>query len=431
GFNKSHSAAYAMLSYRTAYLKANYPVQFMAGVLGCELGNSDKLAHTLEECQAMGVSVLGPDVNASRENFAPVFDEAGNGSIRFGLAAIKGVGEGPAKAILAEREANGPYQDFRDFATRVDSKMANRRVMENLIRTGAFDSLGEERGDLLHNVEAILKELTSLQRDREAGQVNMFDMFEMGGGANDDTGKATASGLPKGPAMPLADKLQAEKELLGFYVSGHPMNTYRGISEQLDTFVGEEFRLMENRDPFRLCAVITGVAKKLSRRDNKPWAILTVATRSTSYEVCAYSETYEAAQAVFEVGRCVLIEGYIQRRQDDEVSLAATRVADLAAALPSLVRELTFVVSTNGKTPEFLETLRNKLEPAMGRVTVKVGFRVEADHILVGDIANSLKWSLPMPDYAALRAHPAVEDVLVSAPEPEIPQPAWARRKGA
>lgn len=432
GFNKSHSAAYAMLSYRTAYLKANYPVQFMAAVLGCELGNSDKLSHTLEECQSMDLPVMGPDVNESRENFAPIVEKDGTGSIRFGLAAIKGVGEGPAHAILIEREANGPFKDFHDFASRVEGKTANKRVMENLVRTGAFDNLGEERGDLMQNLDAILREVADLQKDKESGQANMFDMF--GGGPEEASGKDSDSDQfkgPKGPLMPLSEKLQAEKELLGFYVSGHPMDAFKGLSERLDTFQGEDFRKMENREAFRLCAVITGVSKKISRRDNRPWAILTVANRNMSYETCVYAESFETCGDHLEIGRCVMLEGYIQRRQDDEVSLAATKVADLVASLPTIMKELTFVISTNGDSEDFIDTLRERLMPAQGPLKVNLGFLVDSDHVVVADLASSLNWSMPMNDYRELASHPAVEDILLVASEPEIPAPRWAKRKSS
>ena len=428
GFNKSHSAAYAMLSYRTAYLKANYPIQFMAGLLGCDLGNSDKLAHFLEECQSMGTSVLGPDVNASRENFTPVIREGGEGSIRFGLAAIKGVGEGPARAIIVEREANGPFADFRDFVTRIDSRMTNRRVLENLIRAGAFDALSEERGALIEDLDATLKEIQELQRDREAGQVNMFDLFAQDDSPPPGAGKRAARPARARPAMPLSEKLQAEKELLGFYVSGHPMDAYRGLIEHLDTFAGEDFRLMENREAFRLGAVIVGVAKKISRRDNRLWAILTVATRSHSYEVCAYSETFEQCQHLLEVGTCVLLDGYVQRGQDDEVRLIASQVSSLGKALTDLISELTFVVRPEKQAEDFLSLLRDKLEPSMGSVRVQVGFLVESDQLLVADLAASLGWSLPIEDFHALRRHPAVCDIQLVAPEPTTPEPSWKRR---
>ena len=236
---------------------------------------------------------------------------------------------------------------------------------------------------------------------------------------------------PKGPLMPLSEKLQAEKELLGFYVSGHPMDAFKGLSERLDTFQGEDFRKMENREAFRLCAVITGVSKKISRRDNRPWAILTVANRNMSYETCVYAESFETCGDHLEIGRCVMLEGYIQRRQDDEVSLAATKVADLVASLPTIMKELTFVISTNGDSEDFIDTLRERLMPAQGPLKVNLGFLVDSDHVVVADLASSLNWSMPMNDYRELASHPAVEDILLVASEPEIPAPRWAKRKSS
>lgn len=426
GFNKSHSAAYAMLSYRTAYLKANYPVQFMAAVLGCELGNADKLAHMLEECQAMDVAVLGPHINASRENFTPVI-EGDEKAIRFGLAAIRGVGEGPAGAIIGEREKNGPFGDFEDFATRVDSKVANRRVLEALVRAGAFDELGDDRGTILHHLDAILNEIQELQRDRAAGQANMFDMFDMGGGEKSAAG--TKNGRKPHP-MPLAGKLQAEKELLGFYVSGHPMNAFRGIAEQIDTFTGEEYTRMEHREPFRLCGVVTALAKKISKRDNRPWVIMTLSSRTHSYSVNVYAEAYEQYGPTLEEGRCIVVEGQVMRRQDDEIQLAANKVQQLDAALPSLVRELVFIVDANGQTPDFLSRLRTEIEPQMGSTKVQIGFLFHDDEYLVADIAQSLTWELRKETFTRLRSHPAVRDVQLTIPEVEAPAPRWARRAG-
>ena len=430
GFNKSHSAAYAMLSYRTAYLKANFPVQFMAGVLGCELGKADKVAHFVEECASMGVSVSGPDINESRETFTPVIDGA-TGSIRFGLAAIKGVGDVPAAAVISEREKNGPFTSFRDFATRIDSKTANRRVMENLIRAGAFDTLGDDRGVLLANLDAILREIQELQRDAAIGQANMFDMFDEPA-ADDGAGTPSANdGGPvlEGPPMPLAEKLAHERELLGFYVSGHPMNAYRGIAEALDTFRGNEFEKLAHRDTFRLCAVITGVEKKISRKDNRLWAILHVAIRAHTYSVNAYAETFENCKDICAEGNVVLIEGQVMVRADDEVQLSANSVAPLDRALAGLVREMTFVVDANGKTCDFLGNLRDELARHPGQTRVKLGLLIEGDQILVADLPSALTWTPEKDGFSKLRAHPAVKDIQVTAPPVEAPRPRWERAR--
>ncbi len=426
GFNKSHSAAYAMLSYRTAYLKANYPVEFMAAVLGCEVGNADKLAHMLDECQAMDVPVLGPDINASRENFTPVKEANGSTAVRFGLAAVRGVGEAPSHAIIEEREKNGPFKDFEDFATRVDSKLANRRVLENLIRSGAFDSLGEDRGTLLYHLEAILREIQDLQKDREAGQVNMFDMFDMGGGSKDAKGQTQRPPHP----MPLAEQLQSEKELLGFYVSGHPMNVYRGITEQIDSFAGENYTRMENREVFRLCGVITGLAKKISKRDNRPWAIVSLSGRKHTYSVNVYAEAYEQFSPSLEEGRCILVEGQVMRRQDDEIQLAAHKIQHLDGVLPTMVKDVTFVLKNSPEAASFLERLLSEIEDDMGSTRVKVAIRLEEDECVVAEVAQSLTWTFRKEVFAKLRHHPSVEDCLFSIPPPETPEPRWKKRAG-
>ncbi|MFU8847385.1 MAG: DNA polymerase III subunit alpha [Opitutales bacterium] len=305
GFNKSHSAAYAMLSYRTAYLKANYPVEFMAAVLTSEQGNADKISHFLEECNAMGVPVLSPDINESGANFTPVVGESSSylgessssageappsktpqvsglspqpsaphqpskASIRFGMASIKGVGEGAALVIIEERDKNGPYESFRDFITRQSDKNVNRRVMEALIKTGAFDSFGIDRAALLHDLDAELAEAESLRRDREAGQANLFgDLLDDDAGvAEEDKAENHPS---KVPSMPMTEKLGYEKELLGFYISGHPMDAYAGLDLAIDTFLSpDQLKNFDDRTSFRLAGIVSGLAIKYTRKDSPP-----------------------------------------------------------------------------------------------------------------------------------------------------------------
>ena len=423
GFNKSHSAAYAMLSYRTAYLKANFPVEFMAAVLGCELGNADKVAHFIEEAVAMEIDVLGPDVNASLESFAPV-SENGKPAIRFGLGAIKGVGGGPSHAIFESREQDGPFKDFADFARRADSRILNKRVFENLVKAGAFDSLGEDRGTLLANLDATLNEVQALRKDEEIGQANMFGMFEMESPrpSREETKKA-----PAGPVMPLSEKLQYEKELLGFYVSGHPMNPYRHFARAIDTFTGDDWRQMENREPFRLCGVITGVNRRISRRDNRPWCVVTLATTAATYTIHAFANCYAEFGPAIEEGKLVMVEGQIMRRQDDDIQLAMNSVRPLEQAIADLVKEVTFIISGNGHSGGFVEALRHELENHMGTTPVRLGILLDNGQVVIADLASSLEWNLNKDQFLTLRKHPAVRDVRFTVPKPSAPAPRWGR----
>ena len=194
GFNKSHSAAYGIISYQTAYLKANHPVDFMAGVLACELGNSEKLSHFLGECQEMGILVLGPDVNDSGENFTPLDSEGDElGSIRFGLSAVKGVGDVAGKCIVEERLRGGEFTGFSDLVERVDGKAVNKRVLESLIKTGGFDALHSNRAALLTDLDRAMGEAQLRRKDREAGQANLFDI--MGRGEDEESAIEKILGL--------------------------------------------------------------------------------------------------------------------------------------------------------------------------------------------------------------------------------------------
>src|SRR5690606_29019818 len=261
GFNKSHSAAYAIIAYQTAYLKANYPVQFMAAVLTAELGNAEKVSHFVAEAEAMGITVLGPNVNESRDTFTPVGEK-----IRFGLAGIKGVGEGASLKIIEEREANGPFENFDDFVNRVDGKAANKRVLEHLIKTGAFDYAGEPRKVIYDRIDAAMAQAAASARDRAAGQAGFFDMLaEPAAPARNP--KSQISNLKSGGEaaddFTPSEKLAFEKELLGFYVSGHPMNAYHGLADALDTFPVDELLNQGDRVEFRLCGIASNLIKKL------------------------------------------------------------------------------------------------------------------------------------------------------------------------
>src|SRR6266403_892485 len=218
GFNKSHSAAYGVISYHTAYLKAHYPVEFMAGLLSNEVNNTEKISVFVGECKRMGISILPPDVNRSGLKFTPESQD-GKMAIRYGLAAIKNVGEAAMEMSIQERERAGEYTSLEDFCGRIGTRIANRKMLESLIKAGAFDFVGRDRADLLACIDESLSCAAAAQRDRTVGQVSLFD---------EETHAATTR---KRIVTPWSDheKLSYEKELLGFYVSGHPLDAYADL----------------------------------------------------------------------------------------------------------------------------------------------------------------------------------------------------------
>lgn len=432
GFNKSHSAAYAMLSYRTAYLKANYPVEFMAAVLSSEQGNADKLSHMLEECSAMNVPVLSPDVNLSGTSFTPIIEDKGgaqspdkpsqvsalssqpsSASIRFGMAAIKGVGEGAAQVIIEEREKNGRYESFRDFVTRHSDKNVNRRVMEALIKTGAFDSLGADRATLLHDLEAELAEAESLRRDREAGQANLFgDLLKMDAGVAEDD--KPENHLSKVPAMRMAEKLAYEKELLGFYISGHPMDAYAGLDLAIDTFqCSDELENFDDRSSFRLAGIVSGLAIKYTRKDSRQMAVFHLATRTQNYEMIMFPDPYEKNGSRLEDGKLCLIHGLIGRR-NGEMSLAAHEVFELESSIPKIIQRVNFILHPTEAAADFIELLRETIDGEYGSTRVNLSFLVDGE-IVEAETAQSLTFTINSSNYKKLRKHPALAGVRIEA----------------
>lgn len=427
GFNKSHSAAYAMLSYRTAYLKANYPIEFMAAVLTSEQGNADKISHFLEECNSMSLPVLSPDVNESGANFTPIIDEgdgkresaneqknpeSGTGSIRFGMASIKGVGEGAAQVIIEEREKNGLYESFRNFVSRHSDKNVNRRVMEALIKTGAFDSLGEDRATLLEGLDAELAEAESQRQDREGGQTILFDDLLDQHSSTD--AESTVGVRKNAAAMPMAERLAFEKELLGFYISGHPMDAYAGLDLAIDTFQNpDELKNFDERSSFRLAGIVSAVAVKYTRKHNKQMAVFHLATREQNYEMIMFPEPYAKNGARLEDGKLCLIHGLIGHR-NGEVSLAAHEVYELESSIPKVIRRVNFILYPTEQAADFIKQLRETIDREYGSTRVNISFLVE-DQVVETQTAQSLTFTINSSNYKELRRHPALAGIRVQA----------------
>jgi DNA polymerase III subunit alpha len=338
GFNKSHSAAYGVISYQTAYLKAHYPVEFMAGLLSNEINNTDKISVFVGECKRMGISILPPDVNKSGLKFTPettVADVVHAGSvnqpqetgvtdlgyraIRYGLAAIKHVGESAMEAAIRERERGGDFTSLQDFCSRLDSRIANRKMLESLIKAGAFDFLGRERAELFACVDEALSASAAAYRDRVAGQVSLFD----------EASAPTTSRKRLITPWSEHEKLTYEKELLGFYVSGHPLDAY------VDLFAAKKYRPiaslgeLDDRAPFKIAGAIVGVEKKFTRKEGKPFAVIWLEDLSNTLEVVVWNEVYVKISDALVPGRVVEIKGTLDKR-DDALRATAQEIKVLA-----------------------------------------------------------------------------------------------------
>jgi DNA polymerase-3 subunit alpha len=424
GFNKSHSAAYAMLSYRTAYLKANYPVEFMAALLSSEQGNADKVAHFIDEATAMDIRVLSPDINTSRQSFTPVVDDpedeaAGRpGSIRFGLGAIKGVGDAAAIKIIEEREANGSFTELDEFLERMDSKAVNRRVLECLVKTGAFDFSLEPRGAIFERLEESINYAAARQRDKEAGQNSFFDMLADAPDANGDSnGGANGNRVyDMSKQFPKNEMLAYEKELLGFYVSGHPLDDYSGITEALTNFDLEKMDELGDRIEFQICGIASGVTTKLSRRDNRPWAFFNLGTLKGSVQMNCYADSYGEYGHNLENEKLVLIKGSVFRNEEG-VRLSVSEIYPLESSMPDQIKHITWILDPKGDTEAFFYDLREALDSTRGSTTSDLAFKLDDDTIVSAPTASSLRWKVNTNEWAKLRSQPAVVGcILQTAP---------------
>jgi len=309
GFNKSHSAAYGLLSYQTACLKANYPVEFMSAVLSNEINNTDKISVFVAECQRMGIEILAPDVNRSLLKFAPETVETHGKAIRFGLAAIKNVGGAAMEMAIQERERNGEFKSLEDFASRLDAKSVNRKILENLIKAGAFDFTGERRDEMFSRVGQVIAGSSAAQRDRATGQAALFDMNELMSAASvpdvDEEDKVVWN---------QREYLAHEKDLLGFYVTGHPLDEYRGAIERggYDS-VGELPQMKPGKKPRRFAGIIGEATVKYTKREGKPFAILAFEDFTGPTEVMVWNETFTKCGGLLVKGGVIEVKARVEQ----------------------------------------------------------------------------------------------------------------------
>ena len=332
-FNKSHAAAYAVVSYRTAYLKAYYPEELMAATLNSYLGNLDKIPLYIDECRRMNIEILKPDVNESNTRFT-VHDN----KIRFGLGSIKNVGVAVVDSIVAEREKNGPYVSFTDFCERIQDEAVNRKCVESLIKAGAFDSFGQTRSTLLSSFETIIDTIQDSARRNFKGQVSMFDLDSMD---NSDKEELKYTFIER---KEFEDKelLSMEKEMLGIYLSGHPLDKIREqivnltnidtmkmleIKEELDS-TGNTSKYKDGQI-VKYAGIISSIKKKYTK-SNKLMAFATIEDLYGSAEIIIFESAYQNAANLLVTDNIVLVEGRLSIREDEDVKIVAREIKELS-----------------------------------------------------------------------------------------------------
>jgi DNA polymerase-3 subunit alpha len=328
GFNKSHSAAYALIAYQTAFLKAHYPVEFMAALLTSEIGNTDKLTFYLNECRDMGIDILPPDINASGVTFTP---EAGR--IRFGLMAVKNVGETAIRSALEARKELGRFDNFFQFCEHVDLRLINKRVMESLIKAGALDSLGARRAPMLAALDKAMELGALRQREVESGQHGLF-----AGGAEPSAGPRTA--LPDVPEISETDRLAGEKEVLGVYVTGHPLEKYRALLASLTRHDSSSLDDLEHDAPVTLGGILTGLRVRPSRKGDL-WAAASLEDWRGAVELLVFPQAYQQLKEVLKPEAALLIKGRVRLEENSRPKVVVSEAKPLDRAVngsPTAVR---------------------------------------------------------------------------------------------
>lgn len=305
--HNSHSAAYAMISYRTAYLKANYPVEFMAALLTSEKDNTDKIVEYVAECQRMGIEVLPADINESRDIFT-VID--GN-KIRFGLIAVKNVGQGAIESILKVRDQRGKFSSLEDFCEHLDLRLVNRKVTESLIKAGAMDCLGQYRAQLMVNLEYVLESSSRAQKEKAKGQLSFFDL-----GPENGFKKITAENSQQVKEWPEPQLLAFEKEMLGFYITGHPLARFANQLKRFTSCSIAHLHTNKDGDLIKLAGLIVKIKHTVTRKSGEKMAILKLEDLSGSVELLVFPEAFKQNSRYIQPNSVILTQGRLNLKEE-------------------------------------------------------------------------------------------------------------------
>ena len=376
GFNKSHAAAYAIVAYQTAYLKANYPVEFFCAMMTNDMAATEKLSEYIAEARGMGIEVLPPDVNESQVYFAPsvlqtnaassTAEPKSNGqaaapklAIRFGMAAVKGVGEVAVESILKARREAGNFASLADMCQRVDGRSINRKILEALIKCGACDCFGKTRATLFAQIDHTLARAAGIIADRQRGQSSLFGSFE-------ESAAATQNNQPNLPEWPQDQMLAHEKELLGFYVTGHPLSPYADILQKYSLATTKSLATLENRALTRLGGIISAVQNGVSKKSGKPYSLVTLEDLVGSVQVLCINENYDKFREQLVQGKAIFVIGEVNTG-DERPKLFPQEIMPLEDAARRYTRQVHLRLRTSDVKPENLASLAELIAAHPGK----------------------------------------------------------------
>ena len=445
-FNKSHSVCYAYVAYQTGYLKAHFPVEYMAAVLDSEMGNPEKMLGVIAECESMGIRVLGPNVNTSNERFTP---DPANNAIHFGFLPLKGLGEKVAQAIIEERSRGGKYKGFVDFMERLCTKrvlvksagtgvereapLSLARSLGSLIETGGFDNC-EQYEDRNH-IQASFVAVRDFLMKNEANSGG--DGFTMELGILDER-RSVADFIDRsGAPMSSLEKLRKEKETLGIYLSGHPLDVYAGLDQAVATFSGplEECTLSKaaKNHAVRICGIIENVEIRESKNDadRRKFALFSLETRRDKYMLICFASDYEDYKNLITDGAQVVLDCELRfRERQEEWSLQVARISPMAEQLPRLLKKITFVLNPEENVSEFFE---KRLKPHVGEnsggTALALAVRSDDGGLVECDLPEDVRSFFPPEKLLALVKDPAVLGYRVEALPPYRRPPRFPERR--
>ena len=369
GFNKSHSACYGFISYWTGFLKANHPIEFMSALLSNEITNTDKISVFVNECFRMGFEILPPNLNKSMLRFAPEEILGGKRGIRYGLSAIKNVGTAAMAMAINEREENGEYESLDDFCDRLDSKVINKRILENLVKAGAMDWTGETRAGMADRIEKVVASASSAQKDRASGQGGLFDAMEFA------APPPVTADSPAPEEWPKDERLEHEKELLGFYVTGHPLDKFRGVVDS-ERFIKlgllDEVDLRDKRARFPFAGMIRSIEHKVTKA-GKPFGVVVVQDFTGDREMVCWSESYLPARdaGLMEAGRVIQFKAQVTvDDRTEQRRLTGSQIRELKEKRVKRNGIVELTLWTGRSTPDDLQKIKNILAEYPGKTPV-------------------------------------------------------------